>query len=135
MALIDVVCGVLTNDRGEILLCRRKIEKSLGGFWEFPGGKVERDERSQDALKRELLEELDLEVVILERIGGTFHYAYPSASIALIPFKCQLHRMGSKMEAHDLIQWVQKSDLLKFQLAPADVPIANELINLPCDEK
>jgi 8-oxo-dGTP diphosphatase len=59
--MIRVICGIIYKDH-KILLTRRKKTKSLGGFWEFPGGKVEEGESDKDALERELKEELNIEV-------------------------------------------------------------------------
>jgi 8-oxo-dGTP diphosphatase len=60
--MIDVVCGVVEDDAGNILVCRRPAGKHLGGLWEFPGGKIDPGETAASALIRELREELGIEV-------------------------------------------------------------------------
>ncbi|MFM7683912.1 MAG: NUDIX domain-containing protein, partial [Bacteroidota bacterium] len=68
MDTIRVVCGVVF-DNEKVFICRRKQGKSLAGYWEFPGGKIEGSESFEQALKRELNEELEMEVVIKDFIG------------------------------------------------------------------
>ncbi len=60
--VIRVVCGVITDESGRVLACRRSEERHLGGLWEFPGGKVEAGEGDEEALVRELKEELGVDV-------------------------------------------------------------------------
>ncbi|MFA4977167.1 MAG: NUDIX domain-containing protein [Sphingobacterium sp.] len=72
MDLITVVCGIIFKD-DLVLICRRKPEKSLGGYWEFPGGKVEDGESNEESLLRELIEELNLKVKIKQHFFDTVH--------------------------------------------------------------
>ncbi|MFA4979209.1 MAG: NUDIX domain-containing protein [Sphingobacterium sp.] len=98
MDLITVVCGIIFKNNF-VLICRRKPEKSLGGYWEFPGGKVEDGESDEESLRREL-----------------------------ISFVCETENIASESTDHDQLEWVKVSDLLSWKLAPADIPIAKELI-------
>ena len=66
--IIPVVAGVIFDRAGRVLACQRPEGKSLAGFWEFPGGKVEARESLAEALERELLEELSLEVTVLDEM-------------------------------------------------------------------
>ncbi|WP_286844114.1 MULTISPECIES: (deoxy)nucleoside triphosphate pyrophosphohydrolase [Sphingobacterium] len=126
MAIIKVVCGIIFKDN-LVLICRRKPEKSLGGYWEFPGGKVEEAESHEDSLKRELMEELNLDVNIKKHFFNTVHY-YEKITIELISFICVTENIASESTDHDQLEWVEVSDLLNWKLAPADIPIAKELI-------
>ena len=63
--MIKVVCGIIFKDQ-KIFICRRNPEASLGGYWEFPGGKIEEGEDHRESLKRELMEELLMDVEIEE---------------------------------------------------------------------
>ncbi|MDR3007186.1 MAG: (deoxy)nucleoside triphosphate pyrophosphohydrolase [Sphingobacterium sp.] len=126
MAIIKVVCGIIF--KGDlVLICRRKPEKSLGGYWEFPGGKVEGTESYEDSLTRELIEELNLEVEIKQHFFNTVHH-YEKITIELISFICETENIATKSTDHDKLEWVEVSDLLNWKLAPADIPIAKELI-------
>lgn len=136
MDLIKVVCGIIFND-DLVLICQRKPEKSLGGYWEFPGGKVENGESDEESLLRELNEELNLKVEIKQHFFDTVHH-YDNASIKLISFICKTENITTKCTDHDQFEWVKINDLLKWKLAPADIPIAKELIeefNGTCKEE
>ena len=71
--IIPVVAGVIFDRAGRVLACQRPEGKSLAGFWEFPGGKVEARESLAEALERELFEELALEVTVLDEMGRYAH--------------------------------------------------------------
>lgn len=126
MDTVRVVCGIIFNEE-KILLCRRKAEKTLGGYWEFPGGKVEPDESETDALFRELKEELSIKVEIQKHFKTTLH-KYEQVQIELIAYGCKFIQADFVLIDHDEILWVKKKELLSFNLAPADVPIAKALI-------
>lgn len=124
--MIDVVCGVIRNNRGEVLLCQRPLEKSQGGLWEFPGGKIEEGECAADALARELLEELDCVVQVGSALTPVEHH-YETISIRLIPLYCNVLERDPRAIEHYAIQWVAPHELIEFTLAPADIPIAKEV--------
>lgn len=125
MAITKVVCGIiLCND--EVLICRRKPEKSLGGYWEFPGGKVEGTESYEDSLTRELMEEINLKVKIKKHFFNTVHH-YEKITIELISFICETNNPAVESTDHDQLEWVKVENLLNWKLAPADIPIARAL--------
>jgi len=126
MAITKVVCGIIFKD-DLVLICRRKPEKSLGGYWEFPGGKVEGTESYEESLLRELIEELNLKVEIKEHFFDTVH-DYDKVAIKLISFICETSGTVVASTDHDQLKWVKVIDLLNWKLAPADIPIAEELI-------
>ncbi|WP_433900440.1 (deoxy)nucleoside triphosphate pyrophosphohydrolase [Sphingobacterium puteale] len=126
MAIIKVVCGIIFKDN-LVLICRRKQEKSLGGYWEFPGGKVEEAESHEDSLLRELIEELHLKVEIKQHFFDTVHH-YDKVAIKLISFICETSGTVVASTDHDQLKWVKVIDLLNWKLAPADIPIAQVLI-------
>ncbi|WP_286778308.1 MULTISPECIES: (deoxy)nucleoside triphosphate pyrophosphohydrolase [Sphingobacterium] len=125
MNIIKVVCGIIFKD-DLVLICRRKPEKSLGGYWEFPGGKIEDSESYEESLLRELIEELNLKVEIKQRFFETV-YHYDDGAIELISFICETKNIATESTDHDQLEWVKVSDLLNWKLAPADIPIANAL--------
>lgn len=126
MDLIRVVCGLIFKDE-KILICRRKEGKSLAGFWEFPGGKVEANESDEEALKRELAEELDMRVELLDHFK-TVQHTTDSLSIELVAISCNFKSSSFNLIDHDLYEWVMVSALLDWRLAPADIDIAERLI-------
>jgi 8-oxo-dGTP diphosphatase len=126
MGTIKVVCDVIfNNDR--LLICRRKRDKALGGYWEFPGGKIEIEEVPEDGLKRELIEELQMKVFIEGHFKTVFH-DYGHTKIELISYRCKFLESTFQMVDHDSYEWVLPGQLLEWDLAAADVPIALALI-------
>ena len=126
MDTIKVVCGIIENE-GNYFVCRRKQGKSLAGYWEFPGGKLELGESHQEALRRELLEELDMKVIVGEYLGLSV-YDYDKFRIELYGYHCLLISYDGKLVDHDLYQWVQLEELHALSMAPADIPLI-DLIN------
>lgn len=127
MDSIKVVCGIIYKD-DKVFICRRKMEKHLGGYWEFPGGKVEPNEHETDCLSRELQEELEMAVHIKDYFA-TSNHSYESITIELIAYNCDLVHYSSKLTDHDKFEWVTPDNLLDWKLAPADIPFAKKLAN------
>lgn len=127
MKPIKVVCGIIYKDN-KIFICRKRKGKPLEGYWEFPGGKIEADEKHEDALERELKEELEMEVQTEKLLKSTI-YHYENFSIELIAYICQYKEWDGSLTDHDDFKWVDASELLEYPLAPADIPIAKALIS------
>ena len=125
MDMIKVVCGIIYKDEKN-LLTRRKKGKSLEGYWEFPGGKVEEGETDKSALERELNEELGLSVSELTYFSENKH-EYETFSINLIAFKCNAHDNPKKLIDHDKFEWVTSNEIGNFNLADADKPLLKKL--------
>lgn len=123
---IRVVAAIIKkNDK--ILIARRKKGTHLEFKWEYPGGKVEENENEKDALKRELLEEFEIFSEIDEYITESFH-EYDENKINLRAYSVK-HLSGNfKLNDHDKIEWITLKELLKYDFAPADIPINNYLI-------
>lgn len=126
MAIIKVVCGIIFND-DLVYLCRRNPHKSLGGYWEFPGGKIEPGEEEESALSRELFEELGMKVEIKEYFKTVVHN-YGSFEIELIAYICKFEEASYRLTDHNRYEWVNRKDLTQWNLAPADIPIAEALV-------
>jgi 8-oxo-dGTP diphosphatase len=120
--MIKVTCGLIFSE-DKIFICRRNPKKSLAGFWEFPGGKVERDESLETCLKRELQEELHMDVDVIRHFLTIQHH-YENFSIELISFLCDFKSATFSLKDHDAYEWVDPETLLNWKLAPADIPIA-----------
>ncbi|MFH4630859.1 (deoxy)nucleoside triphosphate pyrophosphohydrolase [Vibrio alginolyticus] len=99
-ATIKVACGIIFNDEDEVFLCRRNHEKSIGGYWEFPGGKVEEGESYDECLKRELLEELDMDVRVKDHFI-TVQHDYRTFETGLIAFICHFQTSSFALMDHD----------------------------------
>jgi 8-oxo-dGTP diphosphatase len=128
MATIEVACGIILNRDGKVFVCRRKPEKSMAGYWEFPGGKVEENESYEACLKRELIEELDMDVKVREHFMTVLH-DYGTFKVELISFLCEYQRSSYQLVDHDEFEWISVNSLKDKMLAPADVPIATMLAN------
>ncbi|WP_151640392.1 (deoxy)nucleoside triphosphate pyrophosphohydrolase [Corynebacterium sp. 11A] len=118
---IRVTGAVLQRD-GKILAAQRGQGKSLGGFWEFPGGKIEEGETPEASLARELKEELLIDARIEEHITTTRH-EYDFAIIELATYVCSLPSGEEPtLTEHEQVRWLSKEELNDVEWAPADVP-------------
>lgn len=126
---IDVVCALIL--RNDCVLCAQRSERmALPLKWEFPGGKLESNELPEAALKREILEELGVEIEIISALQVS-EYSYDGVrNIRLIPYLVFMTD-GSEPKAHEHseIRWVPNSELMQLDWAAADVPIVIEYIN------
>lgn len=116
---IPVVAAVIT--RGDLILGARKARGPLAGYWEFPGGKVERDETPESALAREIREELACEVEVGRRLGEVTH-AYEWATIKLSTYRCELRSGMPTAVEHSEVRWFPRSAIVELLWAPADRP-------------
>ncbi len=128
----DVTCGVIRNNRDELLITKRPVDKLLGGLWEFPGGKVENGESFEEGLARELQEELGIEV----DVGDFFiqvQHAYTHFKITLHAYECRLLPESPMPQCHDCdeFQWVHVDNLTDFAFGKADRKIVEELQQRP----
>lgn len=125
--MITVTAAIIIKD-GLILAARRKSGLHLAGFWEFPGGKLEKDEAPQTCLARELYEELGIEVEIGRFIGESL-FEYPEKTIRLLGY-ITTHTGGDfTLIDHDEIKWLPPNLLSTLQWAPADIPLIEALLN------
>lgn len=126
--MIKVVCGIIFNEKNEVFICQRKPEKNLGGFWEFPGGKLEDNEIEEDCLRRELMEELGMQVNNLKFFHSHL-YDYKTFQINLVSYLC--NTISAKYTLHDHVRyvWINPANLLDYDLAPADIEVAVKLIH------
>lgn len=123
---MDVVAAIIENNDGDILIAKRNSKKSQGGLWEFPGGKIEKNESADDAIKREIKEELNIDIEINKWIIEKRH-EYPEKTINLI--LCSAKWIGGELDLseHEDSKWIKKEDIFNFQFADADKEIINEI--------
>jgi 8-oxo-dGTP diphosphatase len=126
MKHVHVVAGVLRDARGRILLARRTEGRDLAGLWEFPGGKVEPGESPEDALVRELREELGISAAVGASVIRV-QMAYPDKQLLLDVREVAFsgHPRGLEGQA---LAWVPLHKLPDYPMPPADVPVVEELL-------
>lgn len=118
--VVDVV-GAVVLSKGKVLCVQRGPGGSLPGLWEFPGGKIEPGETPQQALTREIDEELRCEVTVGEKITTTSH-EYDFGVVHLTTFYCDLVSGIPELTEHSQLRWSDLADLHDLDWAPADVP-------------
>lgn len=124
--MISVVAAIALRD-GQVMVARRAIGQRQAGLWEFPGGKVEAGESDAQALARELHEELNVAAIIGEEFART-QYDYADGSIELIGLFTKLPDLEYVLSVHDQIDWLPIGHLAMVELAPADVALAQQLM-------
>ncbi|WP_345751428.1 (deoxy)nucleoside triphosphate pyrophosphohydrolase [Microbacterium rhizophilus] len=117
---IHVVGAVIVRD-GLVLCARRGPDQSLPGMWEFPGGKIEADETPEDAVVREIQEELGCKIRVDSPLGVHSH-EYPFGIVHLTTFICRLLAGEPRAREHAELRWLPRSSLHTIQWAPADIP-------------
>jgi 8-oxo-dGTP diphosphatase len=123
-AVVEVVAAVVERD-GRYLITRRLEGTHLAGLWEFPGGKTLPGEKPEDALRRELQEELGVEA----EVGGlieTVDWTYPEKSVRLLFFRCALLGEPCPQERQEML-WVEAGELSKYQFPAADLCLIERL--------
>jgi mutator protein MutT len=123
--LIVVVAAVVTRD-DSFLVTRRPRGVHLEGFWEFPGGKCHAGETHEQCLRREMAEELDVDVSVADKVHAT-HHRYPDRTVELHFYRCALAgepqpRLGQEM------RWVARRDLSSLSFPPADEELIARLV-------
>ena len=130
MKQIHVVAGVIRDARGRILLARRTIGRDLAGLWEFPGGKVEPGESPEDALVRELREELGIEASVGEAVLRV-PQQYPDKRLVLDVRRVTFRGVPKGLDGQALA-WSPLQALVKYPMPPADRPVVAALMQPDC---
>jgi len=127
-----VVAALCGNARGEVLLTQRREDQDLPLFWEFPGGKIEPGEAPEDALRRELREEVGAAVEI-GAIWEVLFHRYPRYDVYMLVYRCTLvpGETARAVEVRDLA-WVAPADLPGYNILPADAPLVARLVREAC---
>ncbi len=124
---IRVVAGVFEKG-GRILIAKRKKNSSLGGKWEFPGGKLEDGETPQECLKRELMEEFGIESKVGDFICSTRHPLNCQTTIDLSVYKVK-HVSGEFcLYDHEEIRWIGRAELNHYDFPEADYAVVRRLM-------
>lgn len=129
MKTIHVAAAVITKDN-KILCVQRNENKFdyISKKWEFPGGKVEEDEKIENTIIREIKEELNLDIRVTKFLIQVDH-SYPDFRIIMDTFECEIIGGNLFLNEHINFLWLENHELTTLDWAEADVPIVNKLIN------
>ena len=126
--MVNVVCGIIKMG-SKILVTQRSEKMKLPFKWEFPGGKLEKDESEIDCIKRELKEELNIEITVKQKLSNSI-YDYEDFKINLIPYVVEYLSGEIILAEHFAFQLLEKQNLNLLDWAEADLPIVRQLINI-----
>lgn len=124
-AVIQVAAALILQE-GRYLITRRTAETHLGGLWEFPGGKREPGESLEACLRRELREELGVEITVPAQFQVVC-YDYPERRVELHFFRCAIQGGHGRAVDGENVRWVTPDELAKFEFPPADHPLIEAL--------
>ena len=126
MKQIEVVAAIIHDDNGRIFATQRGYGDMKDG-WEFPGGKVETGESPEDALKREIKEELDT-FIDVEKLLTTVEHDYPKFHLTMHCYICSVESGQLTLKEHEAARWLKKNELYSVDWLPADKIVVNELV-------
>lgn len=132
MKTVRVVAAVIKAENGKgqpIIFATQRGYGDLKGGWEFPGGKIEEGETPQEALKREIMEELDTEISVGDLID-TIEYDYPTFHLSMDCFWCQIVKGDLVLKEHEAAKWLSKDELDSVEWLPADVTLISKVKNM-----
>ena len=124
--MLKVTCAIIELN-GKVLCAQRSKTMDLPNQWEFPGGKV-KNETLEDCLRREIREELGVEIQVLEQLPSNQHNYSENIAIELIPFRCSLQTFEIVLLEHSKVEWLPIEKLKALDWAKADIPIVNYYI-------
>ncbi len=124
MKTIRVAAAVI-REKDKIFATARGYGELKGG-WEFPGGKIEAGETPQEALKREIMEELETEISVGELID-TIEYDYPTFHLSMDCFWCEIISGKLVLKEAEAARWLEKADLDSVEWLPADVTLIEKI--------
>ena len=118
MKRIEVVAAIIHDEEGRIFTTQRGYGEMKDG-WEFPGGKMEPGESPEEALKREIWEELETKIVV-EKLVQTVEWDYPAFHLTMHCFWCHIESGSLKLKEHEAAKWLTKDQLDSVDWLPAD---------------
>ena len=121
--MIEVVAALIEKDNKVLIAKRSTGDPNVLGKWEFPGGKVKDNETDEEAIEREIKEEFELIIKANKFITNNI-CKYPNKTVNLKLYKCNYISGKFRLNDHSEYKWVDKKDLLDYDLAPADIELA-----------
>lgn len=128
MPIIRVVAAVILRDN-QVLIAKRPLDKHKGGYWEFPGGKIEAHETPEAALTRELAEELDIRINQCQSFSEV-EFDYPEKTVSLKFFLVTEFKGEPQGLEGQAIRWVSVQDLANYQFPEANQSVVEQLMGL-----
>jgi len=113
------IAGIALKEKGDVLVMKRLPKGVLGGKWEFPGGKLEAGESPSEAMHREWLEELEVDVSIGDLLAET-HFAHDGHDFTLYSYRVYPESENWVFHEHSEARWVSKEELFSLDLADSD---------------
>ena len=129
MKIVRVVAAVIksVNDNGEpIIFATKRGYGDFKGGWEFPGGKIEGSETPEEALMREIMEELETKIVVGKLID-TIEYDYPTFHLSMDCFWSEIISGDLVLNEHEDARWLKKDELSKVEWLPADITLVDKV--------
>lgn len=123
--IIEVVAAIIKQDNKYFATQRGYGEFKDG--WEFPGGKIEKNETHQEALKREIKEELDIEILVNDFLI-TVNYNYPEFHLTMHCYICSISSGEIILKEHEAAKWLAKEELRTVKWLPADIKVVDILL-------
>lgn len=124
---VHVVAAIIENEQKEIFCALRGPQMTLPNYWEFPGGKIEESETKQEALKREITEELNCGIEVFDQVEDTT-YEYEKVIVRLETFMAKILSGSPRLSEHAEMKWVSRENLETLNWAPADIPAIEKLV-------
>ena len=128
MKRIEVVAAIIYDDNGRIFATQRGYG-DYKDFWEFPGGKMESGESPEEALRREIWEELETKIVV-GHLVQTVDYDYPNFHLTMHCFWCRIESGGLILKEHEAAKWLAKNELDSVRWLPADLVVVKTIKEL-----
>ena len=131
MKHVEVVCALIQNEQGKIFCCKRGPGRALANKWEFPGGKIELNETKEEALVREIKEELKSDIEIIRYIGVSNHEYLDIEkpfSITMYAYLCKLINGNLELTEHIDSCYADVNEMKTMDFAAADIPLIDLLL-------
>ena len=128
MKRIEVVAALIHDSEGRVFATQRGYG-DWQDFWEFPGGKIEPGESPEEALKREIWEELETRIVV-EQLIKTIEYDYPKFHLTMHCFWCKIESGSLTLKEHEAAKWLRQEELESVDWLPADKEVLDEIRHL-----
>lgn len=126
--VIEVVGAAILNEN-KVLAMQRSDQMTLSGMWEFPGGKIETNESEKEALVREIREELNIDINILNYVNEAT-YAYDFGTVSLKVYTAEIISGSISLEEHSDGKWLSANEISAVNWAPVDIPAADKLVEI-----